>query len=224
MKKIKIENQYRKLNIRSGNINEEERTVEVSFSSEEPVERYFGVEILDHKASSVDLSRLNTGAAVLEDHQGSQIGKVVEATIENGRGLAKLMFSRVGRGAEVFQDIIDGIRENISFGYQLLDLTLEKEEKGEAPIYRSYKWMPFEISVVGTPADTTIGIGRSKDDIKEIEVSDSFRDLSEPIIENPKEEIEKLIEEKDVKVKKLREKELLLIEAKLRANSITKKH
>ncbi|MAG50009.1 hypothetical protein CL621_00005, partial [archaeon] len=132
--------QFRNLNIQSGNIDEEARTVEVSFSSEEPVSRYFGTEILDHNAKSVDLSRLNNGAAVLEDHQGSQIGKVVGAKIENGRGLAKLMFSKVGRGAEVFQDIVDGIRENISFGYQLLDLTLEKEEEGEEPTYRSFNW------------------------------------------------------------------------------------
>ena len=216
MKKITINNQYRELNIRSGNINEEDRTVEVSFSSEEPVERYVGTEILDHTPSSVDLTRLNNGAAVLEDHQGGQIGKVISATIENRRGIAKLMFSRVGKGAEVFQDIIDGIRENISFGYQLEDLTLEKEEKGENPIYRSFKWMPFEISVVGTPADTTIGIGRSKETEKEIEVDESFRDLSEP-----KEEIiEKLIVEKSTRPKNLREKELLLAEAKLRLNSI----
>jgi phage head maturation protease len=199
MKKTKIQNQYRKLNIKSGNIDEDTRTVEVSFSSEEPVERYFGVEILDHDPKSVDLSRLNTGAAVLEDHQGSQIGKVVEATIENGRGLAKLMFSRVGRGAEVFQDIVDGIRENISFGYQVLDLTREAEDLNDQPTYRSFSWMPFEISVVGTPADTTIGIGRSKDSINEveIEVEDNFRDLEDNKIKlDPKEKIEEVKEEK----------------------------
>ncbi len=35
MKTIKIERQYRNLNIKSGDINEEERTVDLSFSSEE---------------------------------------------------------------------------------------------------------------------------------------------------------------------------------------------
>lgn len=177
MKKIELGVQHRNLDIKSGNINEEERTVEVSFSSEEPVERYFGTEILDHKESSVDLTRLNAGAAVLEDHQGSQIGKVIGAKIENGRGMAKLMFSKVGRGAEVFQDIIDGIRENISFGYQIMGLT--REEDFDEPTYRSFDWMPFEISVVGTPADTTIGIGRSKDTVNELEVEDNFRNINE---------------------------------------------
>jgi phage head maturation protease len=209
-KKIELDIQHRNLDIRSGKINEEDRTVEVSFSSEEPVERYFGIEILDHKPESVDLSRLNNSAAVLEDHQGGQIGVVVGAKIENGRGLAKLKFSKVGRGAEVWEDIKDGIRSNISFGYQLNDLTRSKDEdNGETPAYRSKSWMPYEISVVGTPADTTIGIGRSKEANKtEIEVEDSFRDLSEP-----KKEVE---EDKKVNIEtcKIQEKYLTLIKLK----------
>jgi hypothetical protein len=203
MKKIELGVQHRNLDINSGNIDEEARTVEVSFSSEEPVERYFGTEILDHNPKSVDLSRLNNGAAVLEDHQGSQIGKVVGAKIENGRGMAKLLFSKVGRGAEVFQDIVDGIRENISFGYQISGLT--RDEDAAEPTYRSFDWMPFEISVVGTPADTTIGIGRSKDNTNEIEVDDNFRTLeTEKIVLDTKEEIKEIDEvTNDIQKKKL---------------------
>lgn len=183
MKKVNIETQYRTLDIRSGNINEDDRTVELSFSSEEPVSRYFGTEILDHNPKSVDLSRLNNKAAVLEDHQGSQIGVVLGAKIKDGKGLAKIKFSQVGRGAEVWQDIKDGIRSNISFGYQVRNLTLEEENEGEEPVYRSMDWMPFEISVVGVPADATIGIGRSKENISEAEVDASFRDLTKPDVE-----------------------------------------
>lgn len=175
MKKIKLEQGHRKLDIASGNIDEENRTVELSFSSEEPVERYFGVEILDHEEKSVDLSRLNASAAVLEEHTGNQIGVVEGARIENGKGMAKLRFSKVGRGAEVFTDIVDGIRKNISFGYQILGLDREEKDIEGQPTYRSRNWMPFEISVVGTPADPTIGIGRSKENVNEIEVEDSFR-------------------------------------------------
>ena len=205
MKKTKIESQTRSFNVRSGRIDEEARTVELSFSSELPVQRYFGNEILDHSEGSADLSRLNNGAAVLEDHGGSQIGKVVSATIENGRGMAKLLFSKVGRGAEVFQDIVDGVRENISFGYQLKDLT-RVEDIDDEPTYRSMNWMPYEISVVGTPADPTIGIGRSKENVFEVEVDDDFRSLKSE---------EKTIEPKEEKKPKsfisIREKELILL-------------
>ena len=205
MKKTKIESQTRNFNVKSGNINEQERTVELSFSSELAVQRYFGNEILDHSEGSADLSRLNNGAAVLEDHGGSQIGKVLNATIENGRGMAKLLFSKVGRGAEVFQDIVDGVRENISFGYQLKDLTRVDDVDGE-PTYRSMNWMPYEISVVGTPADPTIGIGRSKEDTFEIEVDDNFRNL-----ETKKEVIEPKEEKKQESFLSIREKELILL-------------
>jgi hypothetical protein len=213
MKKAEIKNQYRKLDIKSGNINEENRTVEVSFSSEEPVERYFGTEILDHNPQSVDLSRLNSSAAVMEEHSGNQIGVVEGAKIENGRGMAKLRFSKVGRGAEVFTDIVDGIRKNISFGYQILGLDREEKDLDGQPTYRSRNWLPFEISVVGTPADATIGIGRSKEVTNEIEVEDSFRDLSIEKVE-PKEEKENIQENfNDIQKKKL---SLL----KMRANSL----
>lgn len=216
MKKIKIERQYRNLNINSGDIDEENRTVDLSFSSEIPVSRWFGGEILDHNSKSVDLSRLNNGAAVLEDHQGAQIGVVEAANIKNSKGLAKLRFSKNGRGAEVFEDIVDGIRRNISFGYELRNLTLESDGEDKDPVYRSTDWMPFEISVVGVPADHSIGIGRSKEDEpNEIEVDDSFRDFT-------KKDIEEIIEEKEVEFvpNKLREKEMSLAEAKLKVTQL----
>lgn len=204
MKKVNIQNQFRTLDIRSGNINEDDRTVEVSFSSEEPVERYFGTEILDHNPESVDLSRLNNKAAVLEDHEGSQVGVVLGAKIENGRGLAKLKFSKVGRGAEIWQDIVDGIRSNISFGYQLRNLTRVKD--AEEPTYRSMDWLPFEISVVSTPADATIGIGRSKETTNEIEVDENFRSL-----DNGNKEIEIKEEKTEENLYELNKKRLLLL-------------
>ena len=175
MKKTTLHNQYRNFSIRSGDIDIDNRTVDLSFSSEEPVSRYFGEEILDHTPSSVDMSRLLNNAPVLEDHKDGQIGVVLDAKIVDGRGIAKVKFSQNGRGADVFQDIQDGIRSNVSFGYQLKNLT--EVDNADEPTFRSMDWMPFEISIVGVPADNTIGIGRSKEDGNEVEVSDSFRDL-----------------------------------------------
>ena len=47
---------------RKDNIDEEARTIELSFSSEAPVERVFGNEVLEHSAEAVDLHRVNDGA------------------------------------------------------------------------------------------------------------------------------------------------------------------
>ena len=46
----------------------EDRTYEFPFSSEYPVARYFGNEILSHEMDAADLSRLNDGAPLLFNH------------------------------------------------------------------------------------------------------------------------------------------------------------
>lgn len=62
-----------------GGINVEARTVELAFSSEQPYERSWGIEILDHNAKSVRLYRLEAGGAVLCDHDVRDIVGVIES-------------------------------------------------------------------------------------------------------------------------------------------------
>lgn len=142
-------------------IDEEKRTVVLPFSSDAPVERWDGMETLRHDAESIDFSRLNNGAAVLEDHGGRQIGVVERAWLgEDGRGWAELRFSKSPEGEIVWRDIIDGIRRNVSFGY-----ARKKIERKEATNeYTVTRWMPYEVSIVSVPADPTVGVGRSADD------------------------------------------------------------
>ena len=52
-------------------LDEENRTVEIAFSSEEPYERAFGSEVLDHDPQSLRLGRLDKGAAGLVNHAWS---------------------------------------------------------------------------------------------------------------------------------------------------------
>ena len=47
---------------------QEDRVMEFSFSSEYPVERSFGSEVLSHDKNAADLSRLNDGAPLLFNH------------------------------------------------------------------------------------------------------------------------------------------------------------
>ena len=61
MKQIKTGNLTRFFNLDRSAIDEEARTVSLSFSSDAPVERWFGMEVLDHSPKSVDLGRLNDG-------------------------------------------------------------------------------------------------------------------------------------------------------------------
>jgi HK97 family phage major capsid protein len=140
-----------------GAVNTAQRTVEVSFSSETPIERFFGTEILDHSQGAVDMTRLNAGGAVLVDHNVSdQVGVVEKAWLGSDRkGRAKLRFSKSTRGQEVFQDVVDGIRRLISVGYAIGKTV--KEGDG----VRAVSWTPYEISLVSVPADTSVGVGRA---------------------------------------------------------------
>ena len=145
-------------------INEEERTVEVAFSSEEPVERWFGKEILDHSAAAVDLGRLRNGGAVLVDHDPTDhVGVVESVRLDSDRkGRATLRFGRSARANEVFQDVVDGIRSLVSVGYRIMSMRLE-EESDVGDTYRVTRWLPYEISLVSIPADATVGVGRAKE-------------------------------------------------------------
>jgi HK97 family phage major capsid protein len=143
-------------------VDEASRTVELAFSSETPYERWFGDEILDHADGSIDFSRLRSGGAVLMDHKwDDQVGVVESVRIDSDKvARAVVRFSRSARGQEIFNDIVDGIRTNISVGYFVHEMRLETQTD-EKDSYRVTKWEPFEISLVSVPADPTVGIGRS---------------------------------------------------------------
>ena len=137
----------------------EERTYEFPFSSEFPVARYFGNEILSHEASAADLSRLNDGAPLLFNHNPERVIGVVERAYIDGnkrRGYARVRFSRNAFAQEILGDVKDGVLRNVSFGY-----SIDKMEERGSGDYVATAWSPYEISVVSIPADNTVGIGRS---------------------------------------------------------------
>jgi HK97 family phage major capsid protein len=145
-------------------MDEEKRTVELSFSSEEPYQRYFGVEILDHAPESVDMTFLNSGNAplLLGHWRDDHIGVVERAWIgDDRRGYALVRFGKGAQADEVFSDVQDGIRSNVSVGYQVKKMRLE-ETDDENETYRVIDWMPMEVSIVSIPADASVGVGRDE--------------------------------------------------------------
>ncbi|WP_299144109.1 phage major capsid protein [uncultured Tateyamaria sp.] len=143
------------------NIDEEARTVQVAFSSEEPVPRWFGDEVLDHSPGAMLETRLQNGAAVLWNHDTDvQIGVVEAASIDGDRrGRATLRFGRSARAEEIWNDIVDGVIRHISVGYFVRAIKTEERE-GERDKVTITEWEPYEISLVSVPADATVGVGR----------------------------------------------------------------
>ena len=137
----------------------EDRTYEFPFSSEFPVARYFGNEILSHDANAADLSRLNDGAPLLFNHNPDRVIGVVEgARIDDKRrrGYARVRFSRNAFAQEILGDVKDGVLRNVSFGY-----SIDKMEERGSGDFVATAWAPYEVSIVSVPADKTVGIGRA---------------------------------------------------------------
>jgi len=83
---LKIGRQVRGFQIDRQTIDKEKRTIPLSFSSEEPIERWFGMEILDHSPSAVNLQRLKKGGALLMDHDPKdQVGVIEDVSIDVDR-------------------------------------------------------------------------------------------------------------------------------------------
>jgi HK97 family phage major capsid protein len=153
-----MKTEYRSSILDSPMIDSEKRTVELSFSSEAPVERAFGYEILDHAPSSIRLGRLQPKGPVLVDHNPSDpVGVIETISLDpDKKARARIRFGNSLRAQEVFQDVVDGIRHQVSVGYRI-----HQVKQQDATTVRVMDWEPLEISFVSLPADITVGVGRT---------------------------------------------------------------
>jgi len=143
-------------------LDEAARTATLAFASEAPVERYWGREILDCTGASMRMGRLRAGANLLCDHDTRDVVGVVES-VEIGADRvirAVVRFGKSARAEEVWQDVRDGIRRNVSVGYLIHEAKLVEQRDG-LDTYRVTDWEPYEVSLVSVPADASVGIGRS---------------------------------------------------------------
>lgn len=147
----------------------EARTLELTFSSEEPVDRWFGAEVLSHDPGAADLSRLNDGAPLLFNHDMDDVIGVVERAWigDDAKGHALVRFARTPRGDELLGMVQDGVLRNVSFMYRALKYRIDTEDQDhyddDDAVYTATSWMAYEISIVTVPADQTVGVGRSDD-------------------------------------------------------------
>lgn len=134
----------------------------VSFSSEHPVERWFGMEVLDHSPRSVRMDYLTSGRApLLLDHDSRKVvGVVQSASIAGKRGVAEVRFGPSPLATEALADVDDGVRANTSVGYRVLGMVLESSDE-TCDTYRVDDWEPLEITMTAIGADPTVGAGRN---------------------------------------------------------------
>lgn len=165
-------------------IDEEARTVEFPFSSEMPVDRgYLGREVLDHRAESVDLSRLKDAGPLLFNHDRDKpIGVVEDAYLKNKRGYVKVRFSDNPFPSEVFNDVKSGILRGVSTGYAVNKTEEETSEDGDSNQYRVVAWQPLEVSICSLAADPSVGVGRGAITTQQKETSNICKEQREDAV------------------------------------------
>ena len=144
----------------------DDRIRKLSFSSEQAiVPRWFGNEILDHSPGSVRTAFLDSGRAPLllnHDRYSQPVGVIEKDSVKIGKdriARASARFGRTTNAVDALTNVDDEIMCNTSVGYRVHEMRFDCEKDG-VETYRVTDWEPNEISLVGIPADTTVGVGR----------------------------------------------------------------
>lgn len=155
-------------------VDTDSRTVELSFSSETPYGRWFGDEILCHDEECINLERFNNGlgTALFNHDRDAVVGHVEKAWIEDNRGKALVRFDTDEQSETIFQKVQSGTLQGVSVGYAIYRYEVLEDEDTKStngrfngPAYVVTDWEPLEISIVSVPADPTVGVGRSAEEI-----------------------------------------------------------
>ena len=151
-----MKNEIRTITLTHAKRDNAARTIKLSLSSETPVPRYDGNEVLVHSPGAVDLSRAPLPLCIGHDLGGLPVGVVENLQLSGGklRGVAR--FGTSPAATEAWQSICDGITRNISIGYSI------NETQNDGDTILVTKWTPYEASLVAVPADNTVGVNRSK--------------------------------------------------------------
>lgn len=155
-------------------VDTDSRTVELSFSSETPYGRWFGDEILCHDEECINLERFNNGlGTVLFNHdRDAVVGHIEKVWLEYNRGKALVRFDTDEQSETIFQKVQSGTLQGVSVGYAIYRYEVLEDEDTKStngrfngPAYVVTDWEPLEISIVSVPADATVGVGRSAEEI-----------------------------------------------------------
>lgn len=151
------------------NQDSESRTIELSFSSEAPVRRWYGDEILLHESDAVDLTRLKEIGVVLFNHNPDKpLGAVASVKLDEAerRCRATITLDTDEQSELIYQKIRSGTLKGVSVGYRIHEyMELDEKEVSSdgrftGPAIIATKWEPYEISIVSVPADADVGVGR----------------------------------------------------------------
>ena len=147
-----------------------ERTFTLSFSSEDPYQRWYdATEILSHADGAVDMTRLNDIGVLLFNHDVDRVcGKIKRAWTGDKRGYAEVEFDDDDEAERICQKVKNGTLRGVSVrysvgSYEQVKAGATSSDGFAGPCFIARQWTPLEISIVSVPADATVGVGRDYD-------------------------------------------------------------
>lgn len=149
--------------------NEEERSLEVVWSTGARVRRYdwwkdeeFNEE-LSMDPAHIRMGRFNNNAPVCDSHATYSLRNVIgkikpgTASTDGAEGRCRVLLSQREEINGVVQDIRDGILCNISIGYRVFKFEDVTENDDKIKTLRAIDWEPYELSFVPVGADDDAG-------------------------------------------------------------------
>lgn len=146
-------------------VDAETRYGEAVLSTETPVKRWYGIEVLRCTAAAVDTSRLADAMPLLDSHDRSSVDSIlgyVEKHWFEGRKIVVGFRIKPGsRGDDILRQIEAGMIRKVSVGYSIEAFEESRTADRELQITAT-RWTPTEVSFVAVPADHNASI-RSKE-------------------------------------------------------------
>lgn len=139
----------------------ESRRMTLSFATEEPVEMWYGTEIISMDAGAMRVGARQQTMPVLFNHDMGDLLGVCERVYigADRRAYADIRFGKDTRGEWAMQQVLDLVLVNVSFMYRVFKFV----EDTEAETLTAIDWEPYEITLCSVPRDPNPGVGRSAD-------------------------------------------------------------
>ena len=147
---------------RPRSVDRAKRTFVARALSGQPIRRYDPLSRRDFELvfdmSGADLTRFNGGVAPLLDSHldggiAAQLGIVRRGWIEGGALLVEVELSSRPAAEALLDDLERGILRGVSLGVELSEVKDERGPDGKLARRVVTRWMPYELSLVATPAD-----------------------------------------------------------------------
>lgn len=154
----------------------EDGVYEFSFSSETPVQRWWGTEILGHDPGEPKLERLKTVGSFLFAHGRDPnygrvpLGPINDAWLDSSTRMCrvKVKFDTDDNAQLIKSKVDSGSLKGVSFGYRINAYIVVEPGKTNrgfiGPCEIATDWEALEVSLEPVAADPNVGVGRSEEE------------------------------------------------------------